>query len=117
MSTGEPGATEIGQAGFGGGPTEKALPSRDLAGGLPDVTHGSVGARGCDSPGRPGGLAVSRLCQPGRHRASALWATSTTGSSSWVFAWCSAVARLQDHWQAWRLGGLTIVGMRGGPTP
>jgi hypothetical protein len=38
MSTGEPGATEIGQAGFGGGPTEKALPSRDLAGGLPDVT-------------------------------------------------------------------------------
>jgi hypothetical protein len=41
MSTGEPGATEIGQAGFGGGPTEKALPSRDLAGGLPDRTPGS----------------------------------------------------------------------------
>jgi hypothetical protein len=46
MSTGEPGATDIGQAGFGGGPTEKALPSRDLAGGLPDVTFRSVGARG-----------------------------------------------------------------------
>jgi len=43
MSTGEPGATEIGQAGFGGGPTEKALPSRDLAGGLPDRMHGSGG--------------------------------------------------------------------------
>jgi hypothetical protein len=46
MSTGEPGATEIGQAGFGGGPTEKALPSRDLAGGLPDVTPRSVRAGG-----------------------------------------------------------------------
>jgi hypothetical protein len=45
MSTGEPGATEIGQAGFGGGPTEKALPSRDLAGGLPDRPLGSEG--GC----------------------------------------------------------------------
>lgn len=45
MSTGEPGATEIGQAGFGGGPTEKALPSRDLAGGLPDITSGSGGGR------------------------------------------------------------------------
>jgi len=46
MSTGEPDATEIGHVRFGGGPTEKALPSRDLAGGLPDVTPGSVGARG-----------------------------------------------------------------------
>jgi hypothetical protein len=31
---------------FGGGPSEKALISRDLVGGLPDVTPGSVGAGG-----------------------------------------------------------------------
>jgi hypothetical protein len=31
---------------FGGGPSKKALPSRDLVGGLPDVTFRSVGARG-----------------------------------------------------------------------
>lgn len=36
MSTGEPDATETGHVRFGGGPSEKALPSRDLAGGLPD---------------------------------------------------------------------------------
>src|SRR6266571_1864510 len=54
MSTGEPGATEIGQAGFRGGPTEKALPSSDLAGGLPDLTSGSVGDGGCDSRRLPG---------------------------------------------------------------
>jgi hypothetical protein len=29
---------------FGGGPSEKALISRDLVGGLPDFTYGSVGA-------------------------------------------------------------------------
>lgn len=46
MSTGEPDAAEIGHVRFGGGPTEKALLSRDLAGGLPDLTYGSVGARG-----------------------------------------------------------------------
>jgi len=43
MSTGEPDATESGHVRFGGGPSEKALPSRDLAGGLPDIMSGSAG--------------------------------------------------------------------------
>jgi hypothetical protein len=47
MSTGEPDATKIGHVRFGGGPSEKALPSRDLVGGLPDIMS--------DFGGRPRG--------------------------------------------------------------
>src|SRR3954447_20694792 len=46
MSAGEPDATEIGHVRFGGGPSEKALLSRDLAGGLPNRTPGSASGLG-----------------------------------------------------------------------
>jgi AI2M/AI1M-like, HNH endonuclease len=50
MSTGQPHATETGHIRFGGGPSEQALPSRDLVGGLPDRTPGSEG--GCTEKAR-----------------------------------------------------------------
>jgi hypothetical protein len=64
MSTGEPDATETGHVRFGGGPPEKPCPSRDLAGGLPDLTHGICGSRGVQPPRPPdhdAGVGKTRL--------------------------------------------------------
>src|SRR5690349_974476 len=66
--------TEIGQAGFGGGPTEKALPSRDLAGGLPDRTPGSESGLGK----RAGGNTDTAP------QADSTWRSPLDGCTSWA---------------------------------
>jgi hypothetical protein len=73
MSTGEPDATESGHVRFGGGPSEKALLSGDLVGGLPDGTPGSEGGSGKLTGGNSGRAPRADLTRHGPAEWTCRW--------------------------------------------